>query len=194
MITPNFIPRTLRGVGGVRLYDIPGVIYPKDMLVAPKGTRLANGKPFTEPPSWGITTEEAAKLLSCTPAAARLSLQRRKVRSCRVMEPHAVLRLYWDRREVEDLARERLPIVTRIPAKMMSSDEAVKCLHTSRSTLYRYVRRKLLKEYQVRLMTPAGTRKVSYYLKAEVRKLASHLRAVQLLEAQAAELRRKLRG
>lgn len=192
MIKPNFIPRTLRGVGGVRLFDIPGVYYPKEMLEAPTERVQQSGTPYTAAPKWGISTKEAAAMLQCTPAAARMNLQKRKVRYRLVREPGKVPSLYWDRATVSRLAGTRLPVVVRIPAKMFTAEQAAEVLGISRSTLYRYVQKNRLKEYKVRLKTALGTRKVTYYLKAEVRKLAAKLNAIQMHERQAAELRKSL--
>lgn len=192
MIKPNFIPRTLRGVGGVRLYDIPGVIYPKEVLQAARGTEQTSGKPYTTVPAWGITTREAARLLSCTPAAARMAMQRRKVRYRLVMEPGNVPRLYWNRKQIERMAEARLPIVTRLPAKMVTAEQALAILHVCRSSLHRYARKERIREYRVRLMTPGGTRKVCYYLKADVKKLAARLNAIRAHEAEVERLKNML--
>lgn len=192
MIKPNFIPRTLRGVGGVRLYDIPGVHYPKEMLEAPTERVQESGNPYTTVPKWGISTKAAAVLLHCTPAAARMNLQKKKVRFRLVNEPGKVPCIYWDSDTVTRIAEARLPVVVRIPAKMYTADQAAKVLKISRSTLYRYVQKKRLKEYKVRLKTPLGTRKVSYYLKADVRKLTAKMNAIRMHEMQAAALRRSL--
>ena len=193
MIAPNFLPRTLRGVGGVRLYNIPGVVYPKEMLEAPKERRQKSGKPYTTVPAWGITTRAAAQMLDCTLAAARLTMQRHKVTYRLVEEPRNVPRLYWNRAQVEKIVESRLPLVKKIPAKMMSSEEAVRLLGVCRSSLYRYARKGRIREYQVRLMTDAGTRKVSLFLKADVRRLAANLNAIREFERQAEALRAALR-
>lgn len=192
MIKPNFIPRTLRGVGGVRLYDLPGVYYPKEILEAPKERMQQSGTPYTTVPKWGISTKAAATLLQCTPAAARMNLQKRKVRYRLVSEPGKVPCLYWDSKSVARLAGTRLPVVVRIPAKMFTAAQAAEVLGISRSTLYRYVHKNRLKEYKARLKTELGTRKVTYYLKADVKKLAAKLNAIQLHERQAAALRKSL--
>lgn len=189
MIRPNFIPRTLRGVGGVRLYDIPGVIYPKEMLQTAKGRKQNNGKPYTKAPAWGITTKEAAQRLSCTPAAARMAMQRHKVRSRMVQEPGNVPRLYWNRQDVERVADKRLPIVKRIPAKMLTAEQSCALLHLCRSSLLRYARKGRIREYGVRLMTKSGTRKMCLYLKADVKKLAARLNAIRAHEAELKKLK-----
>lgn len=189
MIKPNFIPRTLRGVGGVRLYDIPGVIYPKEVLQAAKGREQSSGKPYTKVPAWGITTREAAQLLSCTPAAARMAMQRHKVRYRMVMEPGNVPRLYWNRKEIERMAAKRLPVVTRIPAKMLTAEQACTLLHICRSSLHRYARKGRIREQRVRLMTKGGTRKMCLYLKADVKKLAARLNAIRAHEAELKKLK-----
>lgn len=189
MIKPNFIPRTLRGVGGVRLYDIPGVIYPQEMLTVAKGRNQTSGKPYTRIPAWGITTREAAALLHCTPAAARMAMQRRRVRYRLVMQPGTVPRLYWHRKDIENMAHARLPIVAGIPAKMITAEQALELLHVCRSSLHRYARKGRIREHHVRLMTDSGTRKVCYYLKSDVKKLAARLNAIRAHEAQVKRLK-----
>lgn len=75
---------------------------------------------------------------------------------------------------------------------MISATEARAILKVGRSTLYRYVHRKLLREIQVRMMTAKGTRKMSFYLKAEVKKLNAKLNAIRLHEVEAQLMRQSI--
>ena len=76
MVKPNFIPRNLRGVGGIRLFDLPGVFYPREVLVTKAGLDHKSGLPYKEPPiHWGITTGQAADILGLSASATRSLLQ-----------------------------------------------------------------------------------------------------------------------
>lgn len=191
MVRPNYVPRTLKGVGGVRLYNIPGVIYPEEMLKPGKGLNKETGKAYKTPPTWGINTHEAAKLLNCTTTAARLTLHKKNIRYQIVAEEGKTPCIYWSKKQVQAICDKRLPVVNRQPAKMISAAEARSILKVGRSTLYRYTHRNILHEVQVRMMTDRGTRKMSFYLKSEVKKLAARLNAVREHEIEAQHLRRQ---
>ncbi|MCQ2365016.1 MAG: hypothetical protein MJ051_05635 [Akkermansia sp.] len=182
MVKPNFIPRTLIGVGGVRLFDLPGVVYPKEMLRPARGMNRGNGKPYNKIPEWGIDTAEAAGLLRSSRSSARAVLHRHKVAYRLVSVQGGPPRLYWRRSQVEALAARRVPMVKGCPKRMVDSVTAREMLGIGRSTLYRYVQKKLLHERQVRLVTPKGTRLKAYYLRAEVAKLAARMRAIRARE------------
>lgn len=179
MVKPNYIPRTLVGVGGVRLFDIPGVVYPKEMLRPARGMNRGNGKPYDKVPSWGIDTATAAGMLHSSRSSARAVLHRHKVSYRLVAVEGGPPRLYWRRSQVEALAARRGPLVKQCPARMVDSATARAMLGVGRSTLYRYVHRRLLHEKQVRLVTARGTRVKAYYLRAEVAKLAARMRAIR---------------
>ncbi len=189
MVQPNFIPRTLKGVGGVRLIDFPGVVYPPEMLRVREGRDQSSGQPFTERPAWGISSKEAANMLHCSESAARIALHKKHVRCRQVREPGASLCLYWDRRQVEKIASSRLPIQERAPGKMVDSQTAASMLEVGRSSLYRYSKKKWLHPVRVRLQTPAGLRIHVYYKRDEVIKLKLRLGALHL---RLAEMRRLL--
>lgn len=182
MVKPNFIPRTLIGVGGVRLFDLPGVVYPKEMLRPARGMNRGSGKPYSKIPDWGIDTAEAAAMLRSSRSSARAVLHRHKVGYRLVSAQGGPPRLYWRRSQVEALAARRLPMVQGCPKRMVDSATAREMLGVGRSTLYRYVQKKLLRERQVRLMTPRGTRQKAYYLRSEVAKLAARMRAIRARE------------
>lgn len=180
MVKPNFIPRTLIGVGGVRLFDMPGVVYPKEVLRVPRGMNRDNGKPYTKIPSWGISTSEAAAMLGSTCSSARAVLHRHNISYRRVVISGGPARLYWRKSQVENLVARRVPRVKQCPARMVDSETARRMLGgIARSTLYRYVHRRLLHEHQVRLVTAKGARLKAYYLRAEVAKLAARMRAIR---------------
>lgn len=190
MVRPNYIPRTLRGVGGIRLFDIPGVIYPEEILRPAKGLSEKTGQAFTTPPPWGICTHEAARMLGCSSTAARIFLHKQDIPFQIVAAKGKTQCIYWSKQEVQNLCDKRLPIVKCQPAKTLSAAEARALLKIGRSTLYRYVQKRMLREVQVRMITEKGTRKMSFYLKAEVKKLAAKLNAARLHEIEAQHLRK----
>ncbi len=190
MVQPNFIPRTLRGVGGVRLINMPGVEYPSEVLHVRAGHNRSNGRPFKERPDWGISTSEAAALLHCSTSAARSTLHRKRVR-CRVVSNAGIPRaLFWDRKQVDALVGLRHPIIESPPDKFLTPDEACRMLAVGRSSLYRYAKRRWLRPLHVRQKTAQGMRHRVYYRRAEVVKLGNRLRA---LKARMDEMRRLLR-
>ncbi len=190
MVRPNFIPRTLIGVGGVRLFNIPGVIYPEEMLKRHAGVKKKDGKPFHSVPSWGITTKEAARILGCSPSAARVTLHKNKVHY-RIVSSEQSRRLYWRKSQVEKIRNDRLPEMREENHKLVNSQEAVKILGVARSSLQRYVQRGKLRAINVRYVIPngGGARHRTYYERAAVLKLAYRLEAMR---RHAAELDRLL--
>ncbi len=187
-VQSNGLPRTLRGVGGVRLIDMPGVVYPPEMLRVRPGCDKASGKPATEPPVWGISSRVAAKMLRCSESAARIALHKNNVRYREVREPGKNTCLYWDKQRVEKLASARLPIAEEQPEKMVDSETAAKLLGVGRSSLYRYSNRKWLHPVRMRLKTEAGLRIHVYYRKAEVIKLKLRLNALHMRLAEMKQL------
>lgn len=179
MVRPNFIPRTLIGVGGVRLFNIPGVIYPDEMLHAKPGVKKKDGKPYKTPPEWGVSSKEAAEILGCSVSATRMALHKHRVHY-RWVQDEESRRLYWRKSQVEKLLQERLPDMKEAPHKLISTKEATELLGISRSTLQRYYLRGKLKGIQVRFILPkAGARRRTYFLRAEVRRLAARLSAMR---------------
>lgn len=194
MVRPNFIPRNRRGVGGIRLFDIPGVIYPKEVLVPKPGLNHKDGRPYREVPCWGITSREAATMLGCSPAAARTWLHRRKVPYRIVGEEGQTLRIFWRKERVMSLAETRLPIVHECPEPLISAVEAMRILHVGRSTLHRYQERGLLKVAKVRHPSDKGVRKCNYFVRKEVEQYAKHLEAVREKEAELDHIRTDTRA
>lgn len=192
MVLPNTLPRTLKGLGGVRLFNIPGVIYPKEILVAKRGMNRQDGKPYRAIPAWGISTREAANLLGCTPGCARLWLHRRKVPYHIVSIDSGPPSIYWRRDKVESLANDRLPIINKRPSTLLSPTQAQELLNISRTSLQRYQNHGLLHAVQVRYPTSRGLRKQSYYKRAEVEQLARFIHLRREKESEIATLRKKI--
>lgn len=183
MIKPNIIPRTLRGIGGIRLFDLPGVIYPKEVLVAKPGFNRKDGRPYKYTPGWGLTTRESAKLLGTTPSAARSWLHRRNVPYRIVGETGGILRLYWQKARVQTLANARLPIAPiKFPKNLISAEETRRRLQVARSTLARYEKNGRLRVVRMRARTSKGLRSRTFYHLTEVEHLADYLKASRQLE------------
>ena len=175
------------------MFDIPGVIYPREMLIAKAGFNRKSGRPYKDVPGWGISSREAAKLLGNTPSAARAWLHRHKVPYRIVGENGQMLRLLWRKKNVELLAHRRLPILRDIVAPLISSAEARKILCVVPSTLHRYQQKGRLNVLKVRIPTMRGLRKCSYFNRAEVERLAKYLSRMRKKESEIRSLRRSSR-
>lgn len=174
------LPRTLIGAGGVRLIDMPGVVYPREVIAGRKGWDRRSGRPYTKVPEWGISSREAARLMGCTLASARATLSRHKVRRRKVQGDDKVMRLYWKKEQVMALVESRAPLADKRPPKLITVPEALAILKVARSSLYRYVQRGRLREVKMRFSSPQrGARVKSLFVRAEVRKLAVYLRALR---------------
>lgn len=191
MVRPNYIPRTLRGVGGVRLFNIPGVIYPKEILTTKPGFNRKDGRPYRYVPGWGLTSREAAAILGSTPSASRTWLHRRKVPFRIVGEEGQSLRMYWRKDRVLALARERRPIAQKCPESLISTEEACSILSVGRSTLMRYEQKGRLRVRRMRAPSNKGLRLHSFYERTEVEQLAKHLATTRAKESELNLLRRK---
>lgn len=116
-------------------------------------------------------------------------LSRRKTRRLLVREPGGALRAYWDIKAVLDVREHRAPLVADVPEKMCSSIEACCILMVARSSLYRYVKQGILREFRVRRHAHGGVRVESYFLRNEVRKLAAQRNAMRLRVAESRRTR-----
>lgn len=180
MVIPSAsLPMTLKGVGGVRLINMPGVKYPDSVLSGRKGTVAGSGKPYVSAPDSGICTREAAQILELSVRSTRVLLNRKKVECYLVSEPGRRARMYWNRRMVEHLAARQGPLVQKVPEKLCTAKEACYLLLVARSSLSRYVQRGLLKEYMVRYASKTGVRRLACYMRADVRKLTARLNAAR---------------
>ncbi len=168
------LPRELIGVGGVRLYNIPGVIYPASMLR--ECDRKERGMPIIlqRAPSWAISTRQAAELLNCRPASARELLHRERVRFCRVAIGNYPPTVYWDKSRVRALVRRRKPVISVRPSRLVDSAEALAILGVSRNSLSRYARVGMLQRFRLRYLRSDGARLTYFYLRSEVEKLRMH--------------------
>ncbi len=174
---PNYIPRTLIGKGGIKLINLPGVIYPDSVLNTSPGTDKRTGKAYAKAPSWGITTREAMRLLHCSAPAVRRKLNARKVKFHRVRRPDGPPEIYWNRKQVEEIAKNSAPIVKTQPAKLLNTEDALALLGLARSALYRYTRKGRLAATVVRIMTPRGLRNRCFYRRSQILALVKHLQS-----------------
>lgn len=195
MLVPHSLPRTLRGVGGVRLIDMPGVKYPDYMFQFRKGTAQNCGKPYKVPPEPGVSSRQAADMLGVTVRSARAMLNRRQARHWLVEQRGQPACLYWERRAVEQMLNQRMPLIREIPERFCAAREACQILRVTRTSLMRYTKRRLLKEYQFRHVSASGVRRASFFRRAEVRRLAA-LRNAARVRSEAARLEqfRRLSG
>ena len=175
----NEIPRSLIGAGGVRLYDIPGVIYPREMLnlePAPQEEVAEDDCEILErPPIWGMPTAEVARQMGCSIGAARMRLQRCGVDQVKVRKGNGSLCSYWRREQVRQIIGTRGEDVESMPSCYLTATAAAHLLQLSRSSLTRY--EKLGKLKAVRVMFRTGGYKCvkSYYLRSDIRRLLYHL-------------------
>lgn len=191
MVRLQRLRRTLRGAGGVRLYDIPGVIYPPEMLEEPSKTPPGQDKLQTQAPPWGVSTQEAAQMLGLSLSGTRSLLQRKRVRYMAVGTQLQNARLYWHREEVARLCTRAMPRVHSRPEHTYSAAEVCQVLQIGRSSLYRYVRRYKLKEIRVKLLTQGHLRRKYFYLQSEIRQLAARIRAAKSHMVEASHLMRE---
>lgn len=168
----------------MRLYDLPGVVYPESVLRARAGYRRGSGEAYRAAPEWGISTRQAARVLGCSEAAARNYLHRHRVPFRAVVEPGRPCINYWRRSCVLALVKQRGEIVKRCPARMMDAARAMRELGVGRSTLQRYVRGGMLRQVKLRVLTPRGLKSRAFFMRAQVRMLAAHMRAVRVKEAE----------
>lgn len=172
------VPRTLIGAGGVRLYDIPGVVYPPAVLSGGLYYPCWQGEQVVRrAPIGSVSTKEAADILMCTPSSAREWLHLKKVRHIRVRQKKGGIMIYWDKKRVSELASERRPLVQDTPSTLVSTEEALVLLNVSRSTLRAYVRTGKLQQVLLRVRLSVGVRECSFYPRQDVARL-SHSRSL----------------
>lgn len=171
------LPLTLKGVGGRRYINLPGLIYPDKVLHVREGMDSRDGKPYREIPEWGISTKEVSKMLGYTYAATRAYLRRFEVEFRIVAMPGGHRRMYWRRSQVDHLMEMRLNTLSYIPKKFMPAEEARQVLGVSRSSLYRYTKRGFLRAFHIRYRDRRGIREKICYLRSQVRKLTGYLAA-----------------
>ncbi len=183
MLEANNHQRTLRGVAGKRFYDIPGVVYPKEEITLRPGYSEETGSPFTSPPSWGITTKEAAVILGNGLTATRALLSKSKVRFQWVSRRSGTPLIYWNKKSVERLAKQRLPtLCSRADAqRYLSIGEAASIAEVGHSTIQRAVRAGQLPVLVVRVIVDGrGARKRCFFRRSELQKWVNQRRAQKL--------------
>ena len=185
MVRPNFLPRTLKGLGGKRFYNLPGVTYPEEVLKAPKGCCPITGLPYAEPPKGTVSTREAARLLGSSLSAARNLLSNHKIPYRLVALAGQPPSTYWSRHRVQKLADAKFPMLTEKQLKTHCSiAEAALLLQLGRTSIQRHVSSGRLRSITGRCMTKLGPRKVCYVYRPDIKKMAAHRRAAALREAQ----------
>lgn len=161
--------RTLQGVGGVKLWNIEGVTYPKEML-ASEQKKLPQRR--DSPPKGWITAKEAAKILGCTSSSAvRAYLHRQKVRGVIVSQKGGPPRKFYNPKTVRKLAAQR-PALAQAPEGWVDSETARSIIKVGRSTLYRYVQRGSISEMKVRHSGYPRLNEKCFYPLEEVNALA----------------------
>lgn len=160
----------------MRLFDVPGLVYPPEMLVEkPRGEEI-----LKEAPPWAISSEQAAEILHCRSSSARILLNNAAVEKCKVKLPGAQVSLYWRQSQVEDVARARPQEISTVPEAYMGADDAAALLAVSRSTLRRYVRQGVLHPKSVRFRSPSKFICLkTLYLKSEIQNLHAHVCALR---------------
>ncbi len=174
MVKPNFIPRTLTGVGGKRYFDIPGVVYPKEVLKVKPGCSPKSGLPYTKPPSWGITTEQAAEILGSSASAARIMLRRRRVTFQLVSRNNRPPIVFWHVEAVKKLALSKPPLISldeTSTLKLLTTEQAANLLKVGRSTIQRAMKAGKLRPVMVRIPSAQGARKRCYLKRSDILKL-----------------------
>lgn len=184
---PNSLMRTRLGVGGVKLFNIPGVIYPKSMLKAAPGMNPSTGRPYVRPPARSISTVQAAGLFGILPSSVRLLLHRHKVRFFEVCTWSGQRSKYWSLPKVMRLLEKMPKQPPRQPRGTLTLAQAMEQLPCSRSTLQRHTAKGRVRVLARRQPTPRGFRMVYYYNAADVKKLAVYLQflAIQRKERKA---------
>lgn len=174
MVSPAWLPRTLKGLGGIRLINVPGVKFPDTAFRADKGMNPQTGKPFDYPLHDTISTHEAARILGRSINSAHMLLRKKDIPFCLVRHNGSGRTVfYWDREAVKQLLRGLPPVQKHLPATLVKAADALLILGIVRSTLYRYVASGKLSEIRRRVMTTRGYRHQCLYLKSEVMKLKS---------------------
>lgn len=178
MVSPARLPRTLVGMGGIRLINVPGVKYPDKLFRAEEGMNPRTGQPYDRPLYNTISTAEAAKILGRINSSAHAFLRKKDIPFFYVrMKGDGKKLMYWDRETVKRMIKRLPPVQKKLPQTMVNARDTLLLLGIVRSTLYRYVASGKLSEIRRRVMTTRGYRHQCLYLKSEVMKLKAWRRA-----------------
>ena len=183
MTKPNRMKRTLIGAHGERFYDIPGLIYPEEVLLDNKEKVEKDADVCDEVPPWGIHTKDAAKLLKCKDASARALLHKQGITHLKVRTPRGYITLYWHKNEIARWMQTRKKELKQIPKEFISTDVACQYLNVSTSTLHRYIQQFRLPVIHVRHRCSKGVRVKCFFLKSGLRRLHYHLQAIKMMHA-----------
>lgn len=187
-LRPEGLVRTRRGLGGVKLFDLPGVIYPQSMLAAPPGMHPRTGRPYSRQPRKTVSSELAAKWFGILPSSVRILLHRHKVRYYIVQKDGCPRMVCWSLCQVRRLLEKMPREPARKPRGMLTLQQAMALLPCTRSTLQRHTAKGRVRVVRRRHMTPYGMRVVHYYDREDVKKLGTYLK---FCARQRAELKAK---
>ncbi len=165
--------------GPQRYSNIPGVVYPSSSNQPKEGYCPTTGKPYTSPPRWGITTQEAADMLGSGASAARVMLKKNKIPFHLVALEGASPRHYWKKDRVAQLCKNRPPLVDKKAqmGQFLSMNDVVDRVGVGRSTIIRAIQEEKLPSVKVRLMTEQGPQKRCFFRLSDVRKWWNQRRA-----------------
>ncbi len=174
-VRPNSLMRTRRGLGGVKLFNIPGVIYPESLLVAKPGMDPKTGSPYPVPPANTIDSVQAAAWFGILVSSVRILLHRNKVRFYIVQKSGCPRALYWSRAQVLRLLKKFPQVASAKPRGMLTLRQAMERLPCTRSTLQRHTTGGRVRVLPRRVKTPLGMRIVYYYHAGDIKKLCEYL-------------------
>ncbi len=185
MVRPNFIPRTLKGLGGKRYIDIPGVSYPDELFIAKEGHCPLTGRFYEEKQQDGLSTREAAHILRSSLSSARAILHKYKIGYRIVCKDGRPPIIYWNGEEVEDLAEKKPQCISPDESPhLMGIVEAANYIGVGRSTIQRAIAKGKLGRVYARVASEKGTRVRCFLRRSEVVKMRQERRAEELRREQ----------
>ena len=174
-VRPNSLMRTRRGVGGVKLFNVPGVIYPESLLVAKPGMNPKTGSPYQLPPPNTVDSVQAGSWFGIKASSARILLHRNKVRFYIVQKNGCSRTLYWSRAQVLRLLKKFPQETLTKPRGMLTLRQAMGRLPCTRSTLQRHTVSGRVRVLPRRIKTTSGMRIVYFYHAGDIKKLGEYL-------------------
>lgn len=184
-VPPNFLKKTLVGIGDRRYINVPGVTYPDSFMKLTPGNDPATGQPYTCPPKGSISTRAASLILGSSMSSARILLKSHKISYKLVAFKGQPPSCFWEEQGVRALAAKKWPLFTEAQrGSSVSVTEAAKYLGVGRTSVQRYIAQGRLRTIKGRVLTKLGPRDACYVLLADLKKLQAHRRAEQLRAAQ----------
>ena len=157
-----------------RWANIPGVIYPKEVIQTRPRLSPENGEPYDAIPSWGITAAQAAIIIGCSVSSARAAMKKKCVTSRLVAQEGRRSRFYWEKEQVEMIASERSRVsVSEVSDGLLGVIETAKALNVSRSSIHRAIKLGKLKPIFLRVQSSKGPRRCCYFTISDINNLAS---------------------